>query len=235
MSLRINLLEEDELRHAGLLGEAFLIRILIISVVVVAGLGLAFMLLHVSSIRREMESSKQLYMQKDPLYQDVRAMQDDVADNKSIQAELKGWRTSRPDWGGILMHIQSLVPGSIQLERLSVRGEIIQPRASKKLIKKKKEEPYRSYRITMDGISQGSLADELVIQFVRDLKEAPGLAAFFETVNLKRIEKERQGGRDAVDLQRRTFAIEAVSKPLLLTGGRMAKADPEDKKKKRRK
>ena len=233
MSLRINLLEEDELRHAGLLGESFLIRILIASVVVIAGIGITFLMLHVGSIRREMDSSKKLYMQKEPIYQEVCAMQADLDDNNSIQAELKGWRTSSPDWGGLLMQIQSLVPDSIQLDRLSVRGELLLPRI-KKNRPGKKVQPYRSFRVTLDGISQGTLADEVVIQFVRNLKEAPGLTEFFTSVNLKRIEKEKLAGRNAVDLQRRIFAIEAVSKPLVLTGGRLVKENPDDKKKKRR-
>ncbi|NCC52117.1 MAG: hypothetical protein EOM20_12990 [Spartobacteria bacterium] len=231
MSLRINLLQDEEIRHAGMLGEAFLLRIVVIVVVCLLGLGIALSMLHANSIRREMDGLQRLYQQKDPIYQEVRAMQADIAENEGIRSEMEGWRTSSPDWGAYLMDVQKLVPDSIQMVRLSLRGEINMPRT--KGSTSKAVLPYREYRMTVDGISQGELADEVVIKFVRDLKEAPGLSEFLDAVTLQRIEKEKLGGRDAVDMQRRTFAIQAVSRRLEMTGGRKAKPKADEKKMRR--
>jgi hypothetical protein len=231
MSLRINLIKEDEVRHAGLLSEAFVFRVLAAVLVALVAIGAVLLMLHVRNIRRDLKSSRRLFNQKDVLYQDIRAMQMDITDNKRLLEELDGWHISRMDWDEALMNLAAVVPPSIQMSRMTVRGDIQMPRAQRGQRLQKAPLPFREYKIILDGTSEGELADEVVVQFIRLLKESPGFKDLFESVNLQRIERMKASGRDTEedDVDRRVFAIESMTRPLEMPGGVKPAGKEEEK------
>jgi hypothetical protein len=117
------------------------------------------------------------------------------------------------------------------MSRMTVRGDIQMPRAQRGQRLQKAPLPFREYKIILDGTSEGELADEVVVQFIRLLKESPGFKDLFESVNLQRIERMKASGRDTEedDVDRRVFAIEIMTRPLEMPGGVKPAGKEEEK------
>jgi hypothetical protein len=208
MSVRVNLIRDDELRQPGVMNPKVLMRISIFSVGGILALVIVFLLIHVGAVKRALSHARADFRKLDPIFQDVRAMQQDLEYDRTLREELDTWHTARFNWHEHLKSLPGVVPPTIQMTRLTVKGTVvvIQPPAWDK---KSLPVPARKWTMRLDGKAAGERGNEVVVQFVRTLRAAPGLESVLHTVQLSTGLKRTQMGTDGT--VNWAFGIEATS------------------------
>ncbi|MFH0878764.1 MAG: hypothetical protein V2A34_03540, partial [Lentisphaerota bacterium] len=142
--------------------------------------------------------------------------------NKKLLTELKGWTASRIDWQGPLLELPEIVPPTIQLTKLNIWGtletkeikskEPVKPPVSGPPLKPVKlfSPPTRTFNIIIDGRATGDLADEVVVQFVKTIRQSSAFQPLLASIKLQGIRRET-GGSEESDI--RIFTIEALTIP----------------------
>jgi type II secretory pathway component PulJ len=215
MNLRINLIHEDELRYAGALSPVFILRISALALLALLALGIVLVLFHMGSVKQNLKQLETRYDDLKPVYEQVRTMQQHLAENKKILEELGGWRASRVEWSQSLMDLQAIVPPSVQLMNMRVQGSIIMVGAEKKGPggKKKPGTPARRFKMDISGKVVGGQAEEVVVQFIRTLRSPDKFQPELDSVKLQRLQKESSRGSRSPDETQFLFGIEALSTP----------------------
>ena len=183
MSIRVNLIREGEVRQPGMMNPKVIMRISLFGGGGILALIIVFVLFHVQGVKRALSHSRGRLRKIDPVYQDVRALQDDLRFNRALYAELQGWHNGRYEWHTQLKDIQDVVPPDIQLTRLTVKGglRMIQPPAWDK---KSKPTPARRFKMRLDGRAAGENGNEVVVRFVRTLRSAPAMEPLINSIKM---------------------------------------------------
>lgn len=217
MTVRVNLLKETEYRYQGAVSSLFIIRTsmatIIAFVVVFGSLGV----FKYRTSRQELAAYRNIWSMREPLYNQVLAMKQDLAVFKKQQQELAGWGVSRVNWQWPLLEVQAVMPPSIQLRRLNVRGEVDMARRATPV--ERDEEggpapvsagpvPSRQYYISLEGKASGKMAEDVVVQFVRTLGSAGTLKPLLQSIKLQSLQRDISSGGQGS----RSFTIEAASK-----------------------
>lgn len=210
MNLRVNLIHESEIRQPGLLTPRTILRVSAFAVVILVIAAVATALLRAQAVGRALRQAKARFRQVDPVFQDVRAVQRDLAFDQGLYKDLLLWAAWRFEWEKILSDLQKAVPPTIQLTRLTVRSTMFMippPKWEKKAL----PVPARKFSLRLDGRAAGERGDEVVLEFVRGLRQAEGLESLLESVRLATGLKKapsRPGEPESWE-----FAIEAESAP----------------------
>jgi hypothetical protein len=209
MNMRVNLIRESELRQPGRLNRVLVMRITVIGGIIVVILSVFFALSYIRNSRDALRHARARHKEIDPAYQDVRVLQEHLRSNRLLVEELKGWHAARVDWHKSLMDLRAIIPPSIQLTRLNVRGglEMVHPPSWQK---NAKPTPARNTKVRLDGLAVGEVADEVVVNFVRTLQSAPAFEPMMNYVKLLRL--ARMTTREGEEMKS-VFGIEAVTNP----------------------
>ena len=217
MSLRVNLLKEDEYRYQGPVSIKF-------AGLAVAGLAtglmllvLGFMIQREISLRKSVRQLESDWASLEPRYKEARQKRVNFASWQGMQQELKPWVETRVDWGERLEEMGNMVPPSIQLTRYYVHSdwEIIKPppvpatENAEKVAKPQPAVPLRRFFISISGRAVGDAGGDDAVEMIRMLKSSAGYGAVFETIKLQHLLRDTQMG----DLADRTFSIEGVGLP----------------------
>lgn len=233
MTVSINLMKPAEFRHQGAVSGAFVVRVSVASVVSFA---LVFGLLGLARFRiarQDLIDCREIWKMREPLYNQILAMKQDLATAKKLQQELKGWAASRINWGDPLLELQQIVPATMQLRQLSLRGETEfkqssapAPEGGEGSAPAAPAQPVRRFYLIIEGKATGNLAENMVVQFVRTLGEASTFKAFLESKKLQSLQREASQGGEQVD---RAFTIEAITirKPMVATEPPARKGAPK--------
>jgi len=235
MIYRVNLIRESELRYQGAVSRSFMFKAGGITVGGLLGIFLLFSFLQYRTVRQNLSWAREQWAQISPIYNNVVAMQQDLAANQKILTELKSWNNSRVAWSQPLVEIREIVPLTIQLTRLNIIGSVElkeiklppPPAATagdKKSPTEKKAEKakppalmFRRFNISMEGKASGELADEVVVQFVKTMSESPSFKPMLESIKLRGLRREDEGAasasRDQPQASDRLFGIEATTLP----------------------
>jgi hypothetical protein len=223
MSLRIDLMREDEHRYQGPVSRKF------IGVAIGAFLGailllvLGLILQRNASTRRELAQAENDWSTLGPRYAEARVKRASFSMCQSYQAELKQWADTRMDWAARLDELQTLIPDSIQLTRIGVRCEwsVIKAPAATVAASEKAEGaekkpapppdgvPARRYQLSISGRAAGESGGDLALGIVTKLKLVPGYGTNFETIKLQNVLRDSV----ANDQADRSFSIEGVTTP----------------------
>lgn len=222
MTARINLLKTTEYRRQGLVSTVFIIRVSIMTVVLLALVFGALAFLQRRNARQTLDSARELWRVREPLYRRTLAMKQDLATKRKLDQELRGWQASRIAWHGPLAEFQEITQPTLQFRRLNVRGEmdvrvpkVKTPKAGSAEAKPAEAAapaqagtPARRFFLLIEGRAEGDQAEDAVLQFDAALRRAPGLRALLESVRLQRLESEetRAGGPAG-----QAFTIEAAT------------------------
>ncbi len=237
MNVRVNLLQEAELRHQGIVSYRFVFTLSASAAALAAVLLLGWGVLRYYSRGQDLKTAKKTWTETEPRYLKCLALQEAHDRQQALADELKGWQNSRLALSAVLAEIQRLVAlRSIQFIRLSVSSQIevimpppsparktearpagakgdaeeLAPAAAPAAAPVVPGTPARRYRIMIDGRASGEQAYQEVVDLGNDLRTAPALAALFESVRL-------QGLRQAMDVKdrpdERLFSIECVLFP----------------------
>jgi len=207
--LRVEFLEESERRYPGRMTQLFLFRAIGLAIIAIVVLSLAGMVLHVRAMKVALKRTRAAYHRIDPHYQDVRAMQEALADNKKLIEELKTWQKSRVPWHEVLLQFARVVPAQMQIDRINVRETFIMippPKWQKDL----PPTPARLYKMGLGGRVRGDMADAIVVSFIRTLRTGEAFKEFLDTVKLQRLQRAPglPPGQEG-----RVFAVEVASVP----------------------
>jgi len=218
MTVRVNLMKEGEFRRQGAVSGAFIVRISTISII---AFGVLFGLLAVIRYRiarSDLLASREIWEMREPLYNQIQSMKQDLALERKLQEELGGWERARVDWHAQLLELQKVIPGTMQLRRLSIRGEseLIAAPVTKSKDGKKPEEkpagtPTRQYFITLEGKTSGEKAEDVVVSFVRVLGRTGSFQELVESIKLQSLQRDMSASGEQTD---RRFSIDIVSKVL---------------------
>ena len=219
MSIRVNLLNPSEARRQGVVGVKFMIHV---SIGTAAALFMIFGTLgymRYQTAKRDLASARNIWEVREPMYNSILKMKEDLATEKKFQQELRGWQASRIEWKPLLIELRKICPPTVQLRRLSIRGELfvkIQPVAAPAdgetaaLAVRPAGQAMRWYGITLDGKAWGAQAEDVVVRFVRTFGNNTLFKPLFETSpRLNSLQREMsQDGSEPV----RVFSIEGQTK-----------------------
>lgn len=213
MSLRVNLMREAEYRYQGPVSRKFVLRVSVITAAAVAFLLLTISVHQQISLSRNLKTTKEDWQSIETRFKTATALRDKLNAHQTILNELGKWEKSRPDWTRALENLQTIVPSTIQITKLNVRGEwqFIQPptppakEGETTAPKAPPMVPARRIAMNLEGKASGELADETVIQFVKTIRESAELNPMLESVKLQRLLREAA----LVDMQAdRVFEIQ---------------------------
>ncbi len=179
MSLRVNLIREQEKRSGSRLNLKSAARIA--SVIVPATLALmiaqqalsSFMLSsHLSILESQWGAAAP--KQKLAVKQTAR-----LNFNKQTLAELDGWATASPDWNQVLAAIMQAVPDTIQLTtlRVTLADNPASPPPSDGA-------PVRDYQVSLEGVTRVQQSKEAVQMLEENLGKHPLLIPLIQTVSV---------------------------------------------------
>lgn len=203
MSLRVNLLKEAEYRYQGPVSLRFAILIsgsLVAAILLLVGV---VAVQRYFSLRNSLRLAQKEWENIEDRYTDITEKQKELNGNQALLTELGKWARNRPVWGSILPEFQRMVPETVQLTRLGVRSDWIFLKAPAPVVKEGEEQkeqpmiPARKFSLMTEGLAQGELADETVVQFVRTMRENAVFTPYFESIKLQRLQRDSsQAGRE---------------------------------------
>ncbi len=220
MSIRVNLLKPGEFRRQGAVSGAFAMQVSIFSVLAFAILfGLLAFMRH-QTATREFEEMTEIWTVREPMYNRLQAMKQDLATIRKLQSELRGWNAARVEWRDPMIQLQMIFPATMQLRRLDIRGDLeIKLTQSGPLPGEEGEgaapapaqtgTPQRRYIIRLDGKATGSMAEDDVVRFVGDIQQASLYKPLIESIKLNSLQRDAGSTEDQVN---RLFSIEATMK-----------------------
>ena len=125
MNVRVNLLQEAELRHQGIVSYRFVFTLSASAAALAAVLLLGWGVLRYYSRGQDLKTAKKTWTETEPRYLKCLALQEAHDRQQALADELKGWQNSRLALSAVLAEIQRLVAlRSIQFIRLSVSSQI---------------------------------------------------------------------------------------------------------------
>jgi hypothetical protein len=215
MSIRVNLLRPEEARRQGVVGVKFVINVSVATALAITSIigGLAF--IRYETAKNDLEAARGIWAIREPMYNKVLKMKEDLATEKKFQQELRGWQASRVEWKPLLIELRKICPPTVQLRRLAIRGELfIKQKPAVTPVDAEAEGPVavslgvamRWYTITMDGKAAGAMAEDVVVQFVRTFGNDALFKPLFESPpKLNSLQRDNAQG---VSVPIRTFTIE---------------------------
>ncbi len=216
MSIRVNLLNPSEARRQGMVGVKFMVHISLGTAVTLFAFFSVLGYMRYQAAKRDLAAARNIWEVREPMYNSILKMKEDLATEKKFQQELRGWQDSRIEWKPLLIELRNMCPPTVQLRRLSLRGELfvkIQPVTGGEAAtpaSRPTGQPMRWYSITLDGKAWGAQAEDVVVRFVRTFGNNSLFKPLFETApRLNSLQREMsQEGSEPV----RVFSIGAQTK-----------------------
>lgn len=219
MNLRVNLIKDTELRHPGTISTRTVVKISIISALVILSITALTIMGQRASVTRALEQTEINWQNVEPTFRQIQGMQERAIEILKYQKELDAWAHSGIDWVAPFEALPDVVLPAIQLRKLWVSSSVTKQEPDKTVRKSKsskdpppKEKPLiRQYALMIDGQVSGPKGEQVVVQFVRDLRTHEVFAAEFDDVRLQGL-KSATGHRGEGE-NIRLFGVEALSKP----------------------
>jgi hypothetical protein len=223
MTVRVNLLKASEFRRQGAVSGIFVLRISVGSILAFITLFSLLAAVQFRISRQDLAACREIWRMREPIYDQLQAMKEDLATERKIQQELRGWSASRLEWFDPLLELQRIVPASLQFRYMAIRGEleIREPRgapppeegtgqadAAAPAPPPPAATPMRRFYINLGGRATGRMAEDVVVQFVREIGKAELLKSFLESIKLQSLQRDPSQTGDQAD---RIFTIEAVT------------------------
>jgi hypothetical protein len=198
---RVNLLKKSEQRYQGAVSRRFMLISIVATPIFLIAILSGVKLIQFGGVQSNLKSSREIWVDLKPrlsLYEDE---QRGLNTNKEALALIEGWKNTQVSQHGLISEIQVVVPGNIQLTRLSIRS---QPGTS---IYAEPEDFGLKYKLMLQGIAEGSRAENSVIGLRRNLLDMDLMKATFESVKLASLRK--RSGKEGQNM--REFLLEGFS------------------------
>lgn len=197
---RVNLLKKTERRYQGTVSRRFMLVGIVVTPILFIAVLSGVKLIQYGGVQAELRASREIWSTLGPRLAVAIDQQRGLKTNRKAIDLINGWRDSQVSMEGLLLDIQKAIPENIQLTRISIRSEV------KTSIYHDVDELGLDYRLALQGISQGTQAENAVINLRRDLLDKEHLSATFDAVKLTSMRK-RAGQSDE---NMREFSLEGL-------------------------
>ncbi len=195
MKYQVNLFSPEELRSGAPVSKKFLIRLAVAVVIGLFVLGIAAL---VASVKLKQSNLQELKAQWATLSKNRQKVEDIEKDQKKIAplaSDAEGWRISRFDWSAAFADLPAMVPETMQLTRLDVRGEC-------------DATPSRRFTMTLDGTVGGEFPERDLRILQENLKNSSAFKDVLAGVEVRRYDPDPDKNSDL-----KIFKIQCTFKP----------------------
>ncbi len=200
---RVNLLKKEERRYQGAVSQRFILMGLVITPIIFITILSGIKLVQYGEIQSNLKSSRSIWANLEPRVERFKIQQRQLKDNRKVIDFIEAWTNSQVSMDGLLLDIQQTIPRQIQLTHISIRSQIETAKFHNT------DELKLDYRLILQGISQGNLAEDEVISLRGDLLKKECLSGVFESVKLASMSK-----RDGENGEKfREFRLEGSGSP----------------------
>lgn len=197
---RVNMLKKSEMRYQGAVSRRFMLVSVVVTPILLIALLSGVKLIQYGNIRADLGASREIWTVLEPRLAIATEQQHGLKINRQALELINGWRDSQVPMVELMTDIQQVVPSNVQLMRVSIRSDV------KASLYREAEELDLNYTLALQGISQGSEAEDAVIALRKSLLEEEHLSGIFDSVKLTSMRKRR--GLDGLNI--REFSLEGL-------------------------
>lgn len=197
---RVNMLRKSERRYQGAVGRRFMLVSIFVTPTLLIALLSGVKLIQYGSVRADLGARREIWTALEPRLAIANEQQRGLTVNRQALELINGWRDSQISMVELMKDIQQVVPANVQLMRISIRSDVM---AS---LYREAEELNLDYRLALQGVSQGSEAEDAVIALRKSLLKGEYVSEIFDSVKLTSMRKRR--GLDGENI--REFSLEGI-------------------------
>jgi len=199
---KVNLIRKSEIRYQGAVSGRFLLVCLVVTPIILIAMLSGIKLMQYSEIQTNLKNNRELWTKLKPqlmaFYREKRGYET----NQKVLMLIDAWNRSKIPWEDILRQIQMRIPLTIQITRLSIRGETGSGEYTSV------GELNIHYDLEIAGLAQGENAESDVIILRRKLLQNETLASVFDSIKLASMRKKP--GTDTAPV--REFKLQGTGK-----------------------
>lgn len=194
MNLHVNLILDSELRSSSRVSSKFIIRISAVVVASVFLLVITFVLLGAHTAKSSLYYAEQEQKQLDPVFRTVNELKKELTVVQNLTNAIATWSQTRVDFPVLFSGIQTVVPESIQLTRMTISESLAMMDGA----------PNRSVTMYFQGKTGGEHAEADVQDLEKNLKLQPPFNEIIDSAKVKQFEAAKIAGQSNM----RVFDIE---------------------------
>lgn len=198
---RVNLLKKNEQRYQGVVSRRFILVSLVATPILLIAVMSGLKLVQYTGVQSELRASREIWKTLEPKLALFNEEKKGLADNRRILSLFEGWQVSQAPVIELLTGIQDSVPDNIQFTRLSLRSDLT------RAVYGTAEDMALNYKMVIEGLSQGDMAESDVIELQRELLACEVVESTFDTIKLTAMRKRQ----DAKRLAMREFRLEGTT------------------------
>ena len=195
---RINLLKKSEQRYQGVVSRRFVLVSIVVTPILLIAVLSGIKLLQYTGVQSELKASREIWKTLEPKLALFNEQKKGLANHRQLLALFEGWRESQAPIIALLDGIQDSVPDDIQFTRLSLRSDLT------RAVYGTADDMVLDYKLVIDGLSQGDMAESDVIRLQRELLACEVVESTFDSINLTAMRKRQDTKRVAM----REFRLE---------------------------
>lgn len=196
---RVNLLKKSEQRYQGTVSRRFILISVVVTPILLIAVFSAIKMVQYTGVQSDLKAKRAIWENIEPQLALFNEKNQSLTINRKVLDLFEGWEQSQLPMAEILNGVQQIVPGNIQLMRLSVRGAIDGS------VYETPQDMELDYSMQVEGQAQGERAETDVWQFLTDLNDNATISSQFATIRLAGSMRQiqRSNGESA-----RTFRIQ---------------------------
>ena len=198
---RVNLLKKNEQRYQGVVSRRFMLISVVVTPVLFIAILSGVKLIQFTGVQSSLKSSREIWEDLNPRLSLYKDEQRGLNANRDAMTLIDGWKSTQISPSGLMSEIQSEVPLNIQITRLSIRSD---PKVS---VYDDIEDFSMDYKLVLQGVSQGDLAENAVIGLRKSLLKTELMRNTFESVKL--VSMRKRMGLDGQNM--REFKLEGAT------------------------
>jgi hypothetical protein len=192
---------KSERRYQGAVSHRFLLVGLVVTPILIIAALSTVKLVQYGTVKSSLRQHRQIWEKLEPKVTLFKEERGGLAANETAMDLYDGWNGSKVSFVKLLDDIQKTVPEDIQFTRLSLRSN---PQSS--VYREPDELPLR-YTLMIQGLSQGSQAENNVILMRKSLMQGDLIGSTFASIRLASMRKHQS--RDGLII--RDFQLEGVT------------------------
>lgn len=195
---RVNLLKKSEQRYQGAVSRRFLLVSIVATPILLIAVLSGIKLIQYTGVQSELKASREVWKTLEPKLALFNDEKKGLTDHRQILSLFEGWRASQASVIDLLDGIQDSVPENLQFTRLSLRSD--HTRAVYETV----DDMTLDYKLVIEGLSQGNLAESDVIRLQRELLACEVVESTFDSIKLTAMRKRQNEKR----ISMREFRLE---------------------------
>lgn len=174
MNLYIDLIEEGEKRHGGLIPLVFVVKSIGVAIPLVILLFIAHLLITLSLNQTQLKHTEELISAKTPQITHSAEIEKQKKTYGDMLAQLNGWKNMRVNWNHHLAILQETVPLEVQLTDLQLT----------RTLKFTNNTPVATYSIAIRGKTGGGTPEANLTRFRLNMQKETGPTNYIDEVNV---------------------------------------------------